>query len=104
MRLTQKEVSSILSVFRNLELLPECKIFLFGSRLDQQKKGGDIDLMVVCPEYLYLKILENKFRIKSEIEFVVGEQRVDLTLATPQKLESELFLKSIKDEAIELST
>lgn len=103
MRLNQKEISSLLKVFENFQLLSECKVFLFGSRLDKQKKGGDIDLLLVCPEHLYSNILENKFRIKSELEFVVGEQRVDLTLATPQKLETELFLKSIKTNAVELS-
>lgn len=103
MRLKESEIYSLMQVFRSFGLLPACKVLLFGSRIDEMKRGGDIDLLLVCPETLYSSILEKKFRIKAELEFAVGEQRVDLTLATPQKLESDPFLVSIRPSAIEIS-
>lgn len=42
MRLTKQEVQIIKSAI--LQVDPEARIFLFGSRVDDQKKGGDIDL------------------------------------------------------------
>lgn len=102
MRLSPKEISSLTNVFKNFGLIPYCKVFLFGSRTDSSKKGGDIDLLLVCPESGYKEILEKKLLIKAELEFSVGEQRVDLTLATNDKLDNEPFFLSIRDQLIEL--
>jgi predicted nucleotidyltransferase len=82
MRISQKEISKIKNILTEFQLLPSCKIFLFGSRLYDYKKGGDIDLILLCPESDYKNILALKFRIKSELEFALDEQRVDLTVTT----------------------
>ncbi len=102
MRLSPKEASALLNVFKSFGLIPDCKVFLFGSRVDSTKKGGDIDLLLLCPESRYQQILEKKYLIKAELEFSVGEQRVDLTFATLDKLDKEPFLLSIRDQLMEL--
>lgn len=102
MRLRQKEISSLTNVFKKYKLLPDCKVFLFGSRLDINKKGGDIDLLLLCPENQYKNILEKKLLIKSELEFSVDDQRVDLTLTTLNKLKTDPFLLSIQNQIREL--
>lgn len=45
MRLTDKEIDIIKS--QTLKIFGESKIYLFGSRVDKNKKGGDIDLYIV---------------------------------------------------------
>ena len=102
MRISQNEISKIKNVLTEFRLLPSCKIFLFGSRLYDFKKGGDIDLILLCPESSYKNILNLKFRIKSELEFALNEQRVDLTVTTESILNSDPFLLSVKDELKEL--
>jgi predicted nucleotidyltransferase len=47
MRLTQNEKDSIKKTF--LEVFGEGEIYLFGSRVDDSKRGGDIDLFIRLP-------------------------------------------------------
>jgi len=44
MRLSEFEHRSILSAFR--QIFKNGNIYLFGSRVDDHKKGGDIDLYI----------------------------------------------------------
>lgn len=47
MRLSKKEIQIILRVAK--EIYGEgVEVYLFGSRLNDEKKGGDINLMVRC--------------------------------------------------------
>ena len=48
MRLKQKEIDIIKSNIFNI--FGENEIYLFGSRLNNDKKGGDIDLFVISKE------------------------------------------------------
>jgi len=48
MRLSEKEVSVIKSTIKNI--FGDVQLYLFGSRVDDGKKGGDIDLFVVAKD------------------------------------------------------
>ena len=74
MRLSEKEIKLLKN---ELKLLSnEAKLYLFGSRVDDAKKGGDIDLLIVSNELTKkdLRIL----RIEFFKEF--GEQKIDIIL------------------------
>lgn len=45
MRLTDKEIEIIKS--QTFKIFGESQIYLFGSRVDDDKKGGDIDLFII---------------------------------------------------------
>ena len=45
MRLTEAERNSIRTIIFHLD--PEAQIYLFGSRTDDKKRGGDIDLLIL---------------------------------------------------------
>ena len=62
MRLTDKEISIIKNNIYSF--LNEAKIYLFGSRLDLSKKGGDIDLFIISKDINY----EKKIKIKSKLK------------------------------------
>jgi predicted nucleotidyltransferase len=51
MRLYQFEKDALKKVFQNFE----GEIYMFGSRLDNNKKGGDIDLIIKPKKKLTLK-------------------------------------------------
>ena len=66
MRLTNKEKETILKsamrYFGNT-----VKVYLFGSRLDDQKRGGDIDLFVIS-EFRGTKLQEAKLRMITDVQ------------------------------------
>jgi predicted nucleotidyltransferase len=55
--------------------LPDFKLYLFGSRVDDKKKGGDIDLLILSNHLLKRK---NKRDIKIAFYNSFGEQKLDL--------------------------
>lgn len=55
--------------------LPDFKLYLFGSRADDTKKGGDIDILILSNYPLSRK---DKRSIKIAFYNKFGEQKVDL--------------------------
>lgn len=58
---------------------PSAEILLFGSRVDDDKKGGDIDLFVdaeFSPTELYAKKLEALGKLQRRL----GERKIDLVV------------------------
>jgi len=96
MRISETESNFI--VHRILELLPEAKVYLFGSRVDDQEKGGDVDIIIVGKRKLTIK---EKLKIKRAFWNEFGEQKLDL-ISTTEKEESP-FKNIALDNAILLS-
>ena len=92
MRLKREEVDLLKKVL--FELSPEAKLYLFGSRVDDDKRGGDIDLLVVS------KKLTKKDLRKLKIEFFkeFDEQKIDIILDDGSFKDS--FCKMILNKAI----
>lgn len=75
MRLSAKEIATIKSAI--LQFDPSAKVFLYGSRVLDHKKGGDIDLLVLSSVLSYI----DKGKINYEIFKELEEQRIDITIA-----------------------
>lgn len=75
MRLKDNQIEAIKTSILTAD--PQAEIYLFGSRVDPQKKGGDIDLLVIS------QILEftDKMKILSSICKQIGDQKIDLVFA-----------------------
>ena len=82
MRLNSKEVSVILKTFK--EVFGDGKVYLFGSRVDDSKKGGDIDLYL-CPSKKYDNLQKKKIEFLVQLEKLLGEQKIDVVFAIDQK-------------------
>jgi predicted nucleotidyltransferase len=74
MRLSSKYCMVIKKYFK--EFFQEGEIYLFGSRTDDNKKGGDIDLYLVLQEHSNL--FEKKIKFLSRIKRELGEQKIDI--------------------------
>ncbi len=74
MRLSTKEHSFLKEQLQKLS--NEAMLYLFGSRVDDSKRGGDIDLLVVSKKLNYKDI--RKLRVAFCAMF--GEQKVDIVL------------------------
>ena len=58
-------------------------VWLFGSRVDDTKKGGDIDLLVrPDPSQLEQPFLK-KIRMLTMLERLLGERKIDLVIEQP---------------------
>lgn len=77
MRLTKAEVAAIKESVRKYD--PDAAIFLFGSRADDSKRGGDIDLLVLSQN---IKAGERR-KIKINLYDRIGEQKIDIVV-TPE--------------------
>lgn len=54
----------------------DAKVFLFGSRVDDNMKGGDIDLYLETSHNKNL--LDNKIKMLVQLKKKLGEQKIDL--------------------------
>ena len=74
MRLTYEEIKVLKD--KVSELSTHAQLYLFGSRVDDNKRGGDIDLLVVS------KTLTQKDVRLLRLEFYkhFGEQKLDIVL------------------------
>jgi len=92
MRLNEKYKNTIKKAF--LEIF-EGEIYLFGSRIDDNLKGGDIDLYLVVKEYS----LKKKLKFLAKIKKVLGEQKIDVVF---NKDKNRLIEKEAKQWGIKL--
>ncbi|OQA80087.1 MAG: Nucleotidyltransferase domain protein [bacterium ADurb.Bin243] len=75
MRLSEFEVKSIKESIRVFD--SDALVYLFGSRTDDSKKGGDIDILVLS-EKLTSK---EKRLIKLDLYDKIGEQKIDIIIS-----------------------
>ena len=78
MRLIEYEIKIIKKTFR--EIFEDGKIYLFGSRIDDSQRGGDIDLYLV-PHKRFEDERERKIRFSIKLDEYLGEQKIDIILA-----------------------
>lgn len=77
MRLTEFEIHAIKQSAREV-FGPNVQVFLFGSRVDDSKKGGDIDL------YIKTEVgndFGHKIKFLVALEHKIGEQKIDVVFA-----------------------
>ena len=75
MRLQKQEIHTILQVARNI-YGEKVKVYLFGSRLDNTKRGGDIDLLIRTDEEK--KGVLARIRMIAQLKFLLGDQKIDI--------------------------
>jgi len=97
MRLTQKQQKAIKDIF--LDTFQKGEIYLFGSRVDDTKRGGDIDLYIVLEKRPSISIIFNKkidFLVK--LKEKIGEQKIDVVISKDKNrsIEQEALKNGIK--------
>ena len=81
MRLTQEQRSAILTTVRAV-VGQAASVRLFGSRIDDLRRGGDIDILVVCQERVEQSALTSA-RIGAGLQQALGERRIDVVIMAP---------------------
>jgi uncharacterized protein len=75
MRLKKDEITYIKNTISSFD--PKATVYLFGSRVNDQLKGGDIDILIFS-EIINLNI---KRQIRIKLYDKLGEQKIDIVIA-----------------------
>jgi predicted nucleotidyltransferase len=94
MRLNRFEIEAIKESFN--DVFKSGAIYLFGSRVDDTKKGGDIDLFIKTDETKNL--LEKKIDFLVKLKTKIGEQKIDVIISKDETrfIEIEAIKTGIK--------
>ncbi len=102
MRLTPEEKNAICSVVRSF-CPAQALLYLYGSRADDTKSGGDIDLLLVVSSSNVEELVGNKIHhILATLKQAIGDQHIDFSVQTPEKAAKNPFFKMILKSAVEL--
>ena len=99
MRLSEFEIDCIKNLAEQ-HFGKNVQVYLFGSRVNNQKRGGDIDLFIRTNR-------GESFSSRTKIEFIsnliekIGEQKIDVVLEN-QYADNHGFIKSIYQTAIQI--
>lgn len=93
MRLDSIERKALENAIRDVD----AEVYLFGSRIDNNKKGGDIDILIFSDQ--------NSYKLSQSVSvkfFMECEEKIDVIVMNPKKLtaEQKAFLNVIKKEHI----
>jgi uncharacterized protein len=81
MRLTQDQIEtirhSVQDIYGN-----NARVWLFGSRVDDNRRGGDIDLLIQPDESEQVS-LAHKIRFLVKLELAFGERKIDVVIEKP---------------------
>lgn len=78
MRLTEHQRNSIIKNCQRY--FAEAQCWLFGSRTDDTKRGGDIDLYIETAETDMNKIVQAKLAFLIALDYELGEQKIDVLI------------------------
>lgn len=78
MRLTRHQIEIIKTQVADI-FGPDVSVHLFGSRLDDARKGGDIDLLIVSNRAIDKKI-EKSSRLAARLQMTLGDQKFDIVV------------------------
>lgn len=74
------------------------KVYLFGSRVDDKKKGGDIDLYIETD--LKDDLFKQKLKMLRMLHNLLGEQKIDIVINN--FVTDKYIYKVAKNEGIQL--
>ncbi len=85
------EIEAITESIKDIDR--DAKIYLFGSRIDDSRRGGDIDLLIISQKLGY----EDNIKIRQRLYEKLGEQKIHIIIAKDTK---NAFVKCAYKEGI----
>lgn len=73
MRISSNQQDFLSTYWHNID--NSCLVYLFGSRTDDTKKGGDIDILLLTDKKLHHSQI---FKMKQSFYSLFGEQKIDI--------------------------
>lgn len=80
MRVNSNDIKAIKDVAKAI-FGETATIRLFGSRTDDKKKGGDIDLLIQCNQTLSrMELYQLKIKFLVQLKKIIGDQKIDVII------------------------
>jgi hypothetical protein len=96
-RLPKKSIDAIIFAFKQ-NFAEDDHLWIFGSRVNLQAKGGDIDLYVETPETNVELVYNRKVKFVGDLWKQIGEQKIDVVLRfTRSDLNLAIYQVALKD-------
>src|SRR5207302_4462957 len=103
MRLTEIQKNNIVDSFIKVFNSQNAELWLFGSRIDNSKFGGDIDLLIKCyKDYSYLLELKEKYEFL--LQKKIGPRKIDIILEFSPESQQSPVVMNAKNTGILLAT
>jgi predicted nucleotidyltransferase len=93
MRLSETEKKTLVRAV--LAQDSEAKVWLFGSRVDDEKRGGDLDIAVLSSRIGR----SEKMHIRRSVADALGEQKIDVVVSTDGE---DAFFRLALEHAVRL--
>lgn len=75
---SKADVAGIIKKIAKENFGENAQVYLFGSRINDQKKGGDIDLYIETD--VKENLLDRKLKMLVDIKKIFGEQKIDIVV------------------------
>ena len=100
MRLSPSEKETIRQKAREI-FGNDSRVILFGSRVDDAKKGGDIDLLIEA-DGSSADLFSKKIRFITSLHMAFGERKIDVLTAGSYKYNPPLIISVARKTGVEL--
>lgn len=84
MRLSEQQRLAIKSSVNEI-FGQDALVWLFGSRVDDYKRGGDIDIFIEAHHGNADEIIRAEIALQTKLQRVLGEQKIDVLLSYPSR-------------------
>ncbi|RQW05161.1 MAG: nucleotidyltransferase domain-containing protein [Calditrichaeota bacterium] len=99
MRISPQERKVILSQVRSVYGV-DAEVILFGSRVDDEKRGGDIDIMIDLHGSGFE--IGQKFKLQSLLQLSLGEQKFDVVVTGDRYKDERLVVQEAVAKGVRL--
>jgi predicted nucleotidyltransferase len=96
MRLSPSEIADIKKTVTRYD--SAARVFLFGSRVNDNLSGGDIDLLIESK----LLGFSDKISILADLKDLLGDQKIDILITPSVEKDKNPFIVLIRDEMVPL--
>ena len=96
MRIDKQQINLIIQTLKSQ--ISDAVVYLFGSRVDDTKRGGNIDIFLVTNQEVLLK---DKISLLAKLETSGIQRKVDLVIKTPANPQ-EILYKEVLQKGIRL--
>ena len=90
-RLREREVLTIKKAITEFD--PEAEIFIFGSRADLSKKGGDIDILVLSDRIGWRERRKIRIALIKEL----GDRKIDLIVSQKDEIKEPIVKLALEE-------